>query len=77
MKRTPRTVLNERHGSLHAVIEGRGRNVWGGTLRPALRITRVTGRGLMDWTDIHFSQAASTTTLRRRWERIKQLESTQ
>lgn len=72
MRRSPRTVLDERHGDLRATIVGRCSDVWGGTLDPALRVTRITGPGLMGWEDVHFSQAASTTTLRRRWERIKE-----
>jgi len=71
MLRAPRELLNERAGPYRATIHGTGRGYFG-RVRPALRITRVTGPNLMDWTDVHFSRAERPATLYRRWACFKQ-----
>lgn len=68
--RRPREILRETHGDLEAVIYGCGHGHFG-RMRPALRVTRSTGPGLMDWEVVAFSRAETVRTLRNRWTRIK------
>lgn len=57
-------------GPYSAVIYGKGRSYRGVRLLPALQISQSFGRGVMDYGDVHFSQAKEVRTLRKRLARF-------
>lgn len=65
MERRPKEY-EYRFGSYQARIRGKGRNYRGERLWPALQISQSVGPSLMDYADVHFSQAKTVRTLRNR-----------
>ena len=69
MERKPREK-EYNFGPYFARISGKGTNYRGERLWPALQISQSFGQGIMDYGDVHFSQAKTVRTLRHRLARF-------